>query len=191
MPLLSRLSLFLVLALILSGCTRMVASFSDEPMDTYHGKRTLGAQIEDRSIRHKIRVNLFRADERFRDARLNVKSYNGNVLITGEVDTAALRDKATEVAEQVRHVRDVHNEMKVSGQSSLLSRLNDSWLTTKTKTRLLLRGDTPGRRTRVHTSNGTVYLMGLLEPEEADAVVQQVQRVYGVQKIVKIIEYID
>ena len=41
------------------------------------------------------------------------------------------------------------------------------------------------------TENGVVYLMGLLTHEEADAVVEQVQKVYGVQKIVKIIEYID
>lgn len=41
------------------------------------------------------------------------------------------------------------------------------------------------------TENGVVYLMGLLTRAEADAVVEQVQKVYGVQKIVKIIEYID
>ena len=41
------------------------------------------------------------------------------------------------------------------------------------------------------TENGVVYLMGLLTREEADMAVQKVQKVGGVQKIVKIIEYID
>ena len=186
-----RLSLALVLVMTLGGCTRMVASFSEEPMDTFHGSRTLGATIEDSSIRNKVRINLFRADETFREARLRVRSFNGNVLLTGEIESDALRDKATEIAGNVRHVRDVHNEMRVSGNSSLLARINDRWLSTKAKTRLLFSTSTPGRRTRVTTSSGTVYLMGLLERDEADAVVQQVQRVYGVQKIVKIIEYID
>ena len=186
-----RLALVLMLLLTLGGCTRMVASFSEEPMDTFHGTRTLGATIEDSSIRNKVRINIFRADEAFRDARMRVRSFNGNVLITGEIESEELHDKATDIAGDVRHVRDVHNEMKVSGASSLLARLNDRWLSTKAKTRLLLSTSTPGRRTRVTTSNGTVYLMGLLEREEAEAVVEQIQRVYGVQKIVKIIEYID
>ena len=186
-----RLPLVLMLLLTLGGCTRMAASFSEEPTDTFHGSRTLGATIEDSSIRNKVRVNLFRADDAFRQARLRVRSFNGNVLITGEIENEDLHDKATDIAGKVRHVRDVHNEMKVSESSSLLTRLNDRWLGTKAKTRLLLSPATPGRRTRVTTSNGTVYLMGLLERDEAEAVVEQVQRVYGVQKIVKIIEYID
>ena len=59
------------------------------------------------------------------------------------------------------------------------------------KSRLLVDGNTPGARTKVVTESGVVYLMGLLTRAEADAVVAQVQQVSGVQKIVKIIEYID
>ena len=187
----ARIALLFAALMLLGGCTRMVASFSDEPVDTFHGKRTLGAKIEDSSIRRKARINLYRNDDAFREARMNVDSFNGNVLLTGEIESEELRERATRIAGNIRHVRDVHNEMKVSGPSSLLSRINDGWLTTKTKTRLLLSGATPGRRTRITTSNGTVYLMGLLERGEADAVVEQVQRVYGVQKIIKIIEYSD
>ena len=52
-------------------------------------------------------------------------------------------------------------------------------------------GDAPGMRTKVVTVSGIVYLMGLLTRDEADAVVAQAREVGGVQKIVKIIEYID
>ncbi|MDQ2696368.1 MAG: phospholipid-binding protein, partial [Pseudomonadota bacterium] len=37
---------------------------------------------------------------------------------------------------------------------------------------------------------GIVYLMGLLRPEEAEAVVGTVRRVGGVQKVVSLFEYI-
>ena len=194
MPALSpalRLFTLILCLLSLSGCVRMVASMSDEPTDQNHGKRTFGAKIEDRSIRNKVRINLYRGDERLRETRLKVTSFNGNVLITGQAADEALKRKATDIAEDVRHVRDVHNEMKIAGATSWLSRFNDGWLTSKTKTRLLLNGDTPGVRTKVVTDNGVVYLMGLLTRAQADAVVEQAQRVYGVQKIVKIIEYID
>lgn len=194
MPALSpalRLCTLILCLLSLSGCIRMVASMSDEPTDQNHGKRTFGAKIEDRSIRNKVRINLYRGDERLRETHLKVTSFNGNVLITGQAADEALKRKATDIAEDVRHVLDVHNEMKIAGATSWLSRFNDGWLTTKTKIRLLINGDTPGIRTKVVTDNGVVYLMGLLTRAQADAVVEQAQRVYGVQKIVKIIEYID
>lgn len=186
-----RLSVIALCLLSLTGCIRLVASMSDEPVDQDHGKRTFGAKIEDRSIRNKVRINLYRSDPRLQETRFKVVSFNGNVLITGQVADEELRAKVTDIAENVRHVRDVHNEMKIAGATSWLSRFNDGWLTSKAKMRLLFNGDTPGRRTRVVTDNGVVYLMGLLTREEADAVVEAVQRVYGVQKIVKIIEYID
>ena len=88
-------------------------------------------------------------------------------------------------------MRHVHNELKLSGDSGVLSRVNDGWLTTKLKTRLFVDGDAPGMRTKVVTVSGIVYLMGLLTRDEADAVVAQAREVGGVQKIVKIIEYID
>ena len=120
-----------------------------------------------------------------------VVSYNGNVLLAGQVASEDLSTQAENIASQVRHVRNVHNELQVVGSGSFLARTNDTWLTSKVKSRLLINGDAPGWRTKVVTENGVVYLMGLLTHAEADAVVAQVQKVYGVQKIVKIIEYID
>ena len=102
-----------------------------------------------------------------------------------------LRVQAENIAARVRHVRHVHNELKLSGDSGLLSRTNDAWLTTKLKTRLFVDGDAPGMRTKVVTVNGIIYLMGLLTHEEAKSVVAQAVEVGGAQKIVKIIEYID
>ena len=46
-------------------------------------------------------------------------------------------------------------------------------------------------RVKVVTEDSTVYLMGLLRRKEADAVVERARRVGGVQRVVKIFEYID
>ena len=184
-------ALALSLTLCLTGCASITASWSDEPLDTSHGSRTFGARIEDGSIERKVRINLLRDDPAFaEESSFDVVSFNGNVLLVGEVPNAQLKARASDIAGRVRHVRNVHNELQVGPRSSWMAGFNDSWLTTKTKSRLLV-GDAPGTRTKVVTANGVVYLMGLLTRAEADAAVAQVQRVYGVQKIVKIIEYID
>jgi len=47
-----------------------------------------------------------------------------------------------------------------------------------------------GTKTKVITENGVVYLMGLLTREQADNAVSVTSKVYGVQKIVKVFEYL-
>lgn len=182
---------FIVFTVNLTGCASMIAPFSEQPMDMHHGKRTLGAKIEDQAIETKIRVNLRRAGGALAEQRIIAVSYNRNVLLAGQVAEESMRTEAEQIASRIRHVRHVHNELQVVGAGSALARANDSWLTAKVKSRLALAGEAPAGRTKVVTENGIVYLMGLLTREEAAAVVEQVQKVYGVQKIVKIIEYIE
>ncbi len=177
--------------LLCSGCATLIAPFSHQPMDLHHGERTWGAAIEDQAIETKVRVNLKRAGAPLSEEHIVVVSYNGNVLLAGQVSSEDIKTQAGNIAERVRHVRHLHNELDVVGAGSTLARVNDSWITSKIKTRLAFDGDAPAGRTKVVTENGVVYLFGLLTREEADAVVAQAQKTYGVQKIVKIIEYID
>lgn len=185
---------FLLLTLLfsLTGCASMLAPMSEKPLDQNHGKRTFGAKIEDHNIERKTKTNLYRSEPSLReDGKVKVVSINGNVLIVGEVATNNTKQSAGKIAQQIRHVRSVHNELSVGNKASVFSGISDTWITTKTKTRLLLASQVPGRRTKIVTRRGVVYIMGLMTKAEADAVVKRVQRVYGVQKIVKIIEYID
>lgn len=108
------------------------------------------------------------------------------MLLAGQVANEEMKTQAGNIAQRVRHVRHVHNELDIIGAGSALAHVNDAWITSKVKTRLAFNGDAPASRTKVVTENGVVYLFGLLTREEADAVVAQVQKVYGVQKIVKI-----
>ncbi|MEA3276393.1 MAG: BON domain-containing protein, partial [Pseudomonadota bacterium] len=58
----------------------------------------------------------------------------------------------------------------------------------------LAKVDIPGfdlTRVKVVTEAGTVFLMGLLTHEEADAAVEKARYVSGVKKVVKIFEYIE
>lgn len=191
---LTRTSLLYVLlaaCVTLSGCVSLRKGMSDQPTDQDHGSRTFGAFWEDGSIERKVGINIARASEELDQSRIVVVSFNGNVLLAGQVATDSLKSQAGNIASQVRHVRHVHNEIEVAGGSSFLARTNDTWLTSKVKSRLYVNGEAPGWRTKVVTENGVVYLLGLLTHAEADAAVAQAQKVYGVQKIVKIIEYID
>ena len=177
--------------LILPGCATLSKNMATDPVAKESGARSFGFFIEDANIERKAKLALARASVELDDAHIVVVSFNGNLLLAGQVSSDSLRTQADNIARGIRHVRHVHNELRVSGNSGFLARTNDAWLTSKVKSRLLIDGNTPGARTKVITESGVVYLMGLLTRAEADAVVAQVQHVGGVQKIVKIIEYID
>lgn len=188
----SALAALVSLLALLSGCASLVAPMGDKPTDQNFGKRTFGAKIEDQNIERKIKINLYRAAPEIREAgKVKVISINGNVLLVGEVAKDEYKSKAANIAKRVRHVRSVHNELKVGEKNSAFSSMTDSWITGKAKTRLLFSSKTPGKRTKVVTRGGVVYLMGLVTRSETEQIIQRVQKVYGVQKIVKILEYIE
>src|SRR5690606_24532245 len=83
---------------------------------------------------------------------------------------------------RVQRVKVVHNELTVGPRLSLLARNNDALITSSAKTRMLADSTIPGRRIKVVTEAGAVYLMGLVTRAEADAAVAAVQQVGGVQR---------
>ena len=91
----------------------------------------------------------------------------------------------------MQRVKKVHNELQVMDPITLLAISNDALLTTKIKAQMLTDNAIPGSRIKVVTDNGIVYLMGLLTQAEATRAANLVQGVSGVQKIVKVFEYID
>ncbi len=190
MTAIARILLAALAALTLAGCVSWLAPLSDKQVDRNHGTRTFGSKIEDAAIERKVWLNIVRGEPAMQEARLVVTSWNGQVLLAGQVPTDAIKQRAATIAGQVRHVLHVHNELEVGAPIALIARMSDGWITTRVKMRLLFGPDVPGRRVKVVTENGVVYLMGLLTQEEAGLAVNAARDVYGVQKIVKIFEYI-
>lgn len=131
------------------------------------------------------------AHPQFKETNYSVTSFGGVVLITGQVPSADMIPLATAEVEPLRNVRKVHNELVVTGSTSMIARTNDSWLTTKTKSALSNSESTDATRIKVVTENGVVYMMGLLSRAEADAAVEVARQVQGVQKIVKLFDYMN
>ena len=189
----SRLGLLaLTLCLGISGCTSVVNASREKPIEDDRGTRTFGSKIDDSLIETKVGVNIAKADPDLdNNSLIVVTSFNGVVLLAGQTPREDLKAKAEQEASAVQRVKTVHNELQVLQPSSLLARQNDAWLTTKIKTQMLTDASIPGSRIKVVTENGIVYLLGLLTKKEAAQATNLVQGVSGVQKIVKLFEYID
>jgi len=146
--------------------------------------------IDDQVIETLVKREIWGSDSAFDTAHLTAVSYNGVLLLAGQVQSESLKQQAQDIATGLAKVRRVHNELQVGGPISMVARANDSWLTTKVKTRMLADAEVAARKIKVVTENGTVYLLGILPRQEADLAVQAAQSVYGVQRIVKVFEYL-
>lgn len=174
----------------LQGCASLVAGFSDELVDQDHRYRTTGACIEDNAIERKALINLARSNPGEDANRHVVVSWNGQVLLAGQAQSAEMKANSEKIVREIRRVIHVHNELMVGPPVSGITRLADSWITFRLKARLLLASGLPGKRVKITTENGVIYLMGLLTQAEADAVVDAARKTRGAQQVVKIFEYI-
>ncbi len=183
--------LFYITLLGLGGCGSLLATMEVDSIDEDEGERTLGSWIEDENIETKAMVNVRGSNEAFDDAHLVIVSYNGYVLIAGQVQSQALKDQATRVVKEIRGVRRIYNELEIAAPSSGMTRTSDTWITSKVKSYLLASSDIQGNRVKVVTENGVVYLMGLATREEAERIAAEAADTSGVQRVVKLFELRD
>jgi len=183
------------LVLIISGCSNFGYSLAEMTgLAFLHDRRSGSAMALDERIEDSAIFELHAIEAIKEQAHFNITSYNGKVLVTGEAETAAIRDQIVANIRIIAGVKIVHNEMAVGSLSNLASRAEDALITTKVKEALAAITGMPGfdvTRIKVVTENKIVYLMGLVHQEEGDVVAKMVQNVPGVSKIVTLFEYID
>jgi osmotically-inducible protein OsmY len=119
-----------------------------------------------------------------------VTSFNYTVLLTGEVPTAQAKVRAEKIVGEVPQVKTVVNELQIAGTSSATSRSSDAYITSKVKSNFLGNGKFRPTDVKVVTEAGVVYLLGLVTREEADAATGITRGTGGVQKVVRVFEYV-
>ena len=177
---------------LVAGCSSVVTATHEGPIDNDPSTRTLGRKIDDSIIETKVEVNIAKAHPELESAsHILVVSYNGIVLLAGQVPRQELKQLAEQVSGAVQGVRRVQNELQVMSPSSVLARSNDALLTTRIKAVMLADNAIPSTRVKVLTENGIVYMMGLLTRQEAQRATAAVQSVSGVQRVVRVFELLD
>ena len=174
----------------LQGCVEMAVVGAGAAVLAADDRRSVGALAEDKDIALRAES---RVGDRYGDkVHVNVTSYNRNVLLTGEAPDAATKTQVERIMREIPNVRGVVNEIQVAGVSSFSARANDSYLTSKVKARFLDNASMFSiNHVKVVTEAGVVYLLGLVTRKEADAAVEIARTTGGVQKVVRVFEYIE
>lgn len=177
--------------LLLSGCAAplILGGAAATGIAVAKDRRTAGTMLDDERIELNVLNEVAREEELSRGSHLNVTSYNGIVLLSGEAETETMGKRIAEIAGKVAKVREVKNELRIGPPSSAGERSLDTVITTRVKSRLVSDKAVDGTSIKVISENGTVYLMGLVSRDEAASAVEVTRNTNGVQRIVKVFEY--
>lgn len=186
-------TVLLTLTTLLSGCGGLVVTGAATGALTVHDRRSAATVLQDQEIELKA-FSLRRDHKDISDnSNISVTSYNMKVLLSGQASSPAVSQRFAELVARIPRVEKVYNEVIIGAESTWSDAASDTYLTGKVKLKLLdlkLKDFDP-TRVKVVTSKSTVFLMGLLTREEADAVTDLVRYVSGVEKVVRLFEYVQ
>ena len=174
----------------LLGCAITAAGSGAAAIATLD-RRTAGTMIEDQTIELKAYESIRANEELAKKTHINITSYNTAVLITGESPLDKMRQEVISLVTAVEKVTHVYNEITIAAPSSMVSRSGDVYITTKVKTKLFADKILNGLTIKIVTEKGVVYLMGIVNHQEAEIATNIARETGGVQKVVKLFQYID
>ena len=187
-----QLSMALILLVTLSSCvTALVAGAAIATIDIIHDRRTAGEYFDDGTIELTARNYLLSKPEIRAAAHVKPTSWNGILLITGEVDDENIKQAMVERFRNIDGVRQLVDETAITGKTAFLARTNDAWITTRVKTLLVTKMGLDANRVKVITTRGSVYLMGSGTQAEGARATELARKVKGVARVVKVFEYTE
>jgi osmotically-inducible protein OsmY len=185
-----KLFIIAVTMLSLSSCiTALVAGAAIATVDIFHDRRSAGEYVDDNTIELTSRNYLVSSKELRSSSHIKPVSWNGILLVTGEIDSEDMKQTIMAKLQSIGGVRQLVDETTITGKTALLARTNDAWITTKVKSRLVLKTGLDANRVKVITTRGSVYLMGIVTEEEASRATELARSVRGVARVVKVFEY--
>jgi osmotically-inducible protein OsmY len=172
----------------LSGCFPLVAAGAAGGALVATDRRSAGTQLVDQQI--ELAANKALRNSAVEPAHIDVTSYNGRVLLTGEVPNAQDKQLAGQLVSRVENVNSIVNELQLGENASLTQRSSDTLITGKVKASFVDAKDLYANAFKVVTENGTVFLMGRVTQREAERATDIARSVSGVQRVVRIFDIV-
>jgi osmotically-inducible protein OsmY len=153
-----------------------------------YDKRSMSTMIQDRDATQGAANLLSASPDLKQGTHISVAAFHHILLLVGQTSTEEQRDTANRLVSGLKYISRVYNQIQVRKPISLEQRTKDTWITTKIKTEMLAKPGLHSTEIKVVTEDGTVYLMGILTPQQAEMATDLARRVDGVREVVKVFE---
>lgn len=154
-------------------------------------ERGLGTTISDDRIWLEINRRWLAHDGgMFQAVKLQV--HEGRVLLTGLVERPEMRVDAVRIAWEVEGVREVMNEIVVSGEDAFGGFVQDRWIVSQLRNKLLFDREIRSINYSIETVAGVVYLMGIAQSEaERQRVIDHARDIAYVRRVISYVQLKD
>jgi len=156
------LGLLVILVLLMTtGCTAAVlAGAAGGGYAVGTDERNTGRMVDDSTITSRINTAMVK-DSVVKARQIDVDTVNGNVTLTGVVETPQESRRAVEIADSVAGVKSVRNNLQI-GKKNWGDTLNDKWVGSKIKSRLIAEPEIRSLNIDVDVEKGVVTLTGIV-----------------------------
>ena len=181
----SKLILFLLIFLILSGC---VGSASKGVFGTgvsiAFDPRSLGTQIDD-SIMQKNLIARLTLKEKSYFLMIKTKVLDGRIFLTGNVDDPEEKLQITKLAWETEGVRSVRNDIKIKEKFNFKRSAKDALITSQLKTAMFFSKNIQASNYDVDTYKKKIYIYGIaLTSDEEEQVIDEAKQILDVEGVV-------
>lgn len=183
--------IILLSLLALQGCAALLVAGGVGVASSAHDRRTIGTQIDDKTLTARIFNNLGENKNIDEFAHISVNVFNGIAILVGQAPNDDIRNQAEQAAKSVAHIRKLYNQIRIGSPTSAGTRTNDVWLASKVKASLITDKRIDGLHIDIVVEDSEVFLMGLVSEQEASIAVDISRNIDGVARVVKAFEYIN
>lgn len=186
----SRLLAGFLFSLCLGGCAAAivgaVAAGAGTTAVVATDPRTSGAVVDDNTIETKLKLKY----TDYPDSNIYVHSYNGAVLLTGQIPNTNVKESAEFAAKSTPGVKQIYDYLEIRLPQSFTSATADSYTTTQVRAKILKLSGIDSNSVKVVTTNDVVYLSGVVTQEQAKQIATAAASVGGVKRVVTMFQYV-
>lgn len=176
----------LLLSFALQACTNAALSGAQ----VVYSRQTIKESLNDQLATMQSYRKLYLDSSEFKNSNVSVATFNHIMLLAGQAESEGQKDRIEDLVRKTSGITEIHNLITISPPSPPLTRVSDAWITTKIRAKLIAANDVDPSQIKVITEDGTVYLMGIVRPEQADIAIDIARTTDGVQNVVKVFQYL-
>lgn len=184
------LIIVLLSSLLIQGCAGLLIGAGVGAASVAHDRRTIGAQVDDTTLASRISTTIANDQTINQQAKIVVQVFNGTALLVGQAPTRELINQAETLASSVKHIKKLHNQIRLGAPIPPSVVANDTWIASKVKTMLIADKRIDGLHIEIEVENAEVFLMGLVTEQEANIAVDITRNIKGVKQVIKAFEYL-
>jgi len=154
---------------------------------TVTDRRSASKIFEDQSVETQLTDFIYGHEKIGKKVSVDVTSFNSTVLLTGQAPDEESKNIILKKANRLRYVDKVVDAIEVKPSASIFDKNNDRWLTTKTKSALMINKSII-TNTKIVTADRKIYIMGIVSNSEAEKILDIVKTVSGASAIVPLFD---